>query len=89
MEINVSLEITPVIGVLILIAVALVVFFIVKGNFDLAVIVGSVVLIALFWPLAPLILLGDTVWFALRQNFQFAKVTGLLTVVSFLILLLM
>ena len=84
-----SVEITPIIGVLILIAIALTVFFLVQSNFDAAAIVVSLLSLGLFLPFAPFILLGDTLFFALRQNKPFAMGCGVLTVVAFAVMFLL
>ena len=76
---------TPVVGALIVAAIALTVYFLVQQNFDTAAIVISLLSLGLFLPFAPLIFLGDTVFFAIRGNRTFAMGCGVLTVLAFIV----
>ena len=66
-------------------AIALTVYFLVQQNFDTAAIVISLLSLGLFLPFAPLIFLGDTVFFAIRGNRTFAMGCGVLTVLAFIV----
>lgn len=85
LDITWTVELTPIVGVLIVAAVALTVYFLVQQNFDAAAVVVSVLSLGLFLPFAPLIFLGDTVFFAIRGNRPFTIGCGVLTVIAFVV----
>ena len=87
MDITWTVEVTPLVGALILIALILTVVFLIQQNYDMAAIVVSVLSIGLLLPLAPFILLGDTLFFALRQNRPLAIGCGVLAVIAFAVML--
>ena len=79
------MELTPLVGVLIVAAIALIVYFLVQRNFDAAVVMVSLLSLGIFLPFAPFILLGDTAYFALRSNRPLTIGGGILTVALFVI----
>ena len=89
MDISWNVTFGPEIWVILLIALILTVLFLVQGRYDFAAIVVSVLSIILFLPLTPLILLGDTAFFAIIGKREYAMVTGVLSVVSFVVLMLL
>lgn len=79
------MELTPLVGALIVVAIALIVYFLVRRNFDAAVVVLSLFSLGIFLPFAPFILLGDTAYFAIRSNRPFAIGCGVITVALFVV----
>lgn len=83
-----TIEITPLLGAVLLILLMLTLMFLVQTRFNLALAVATVMALILFLPLAPAIFLIDTVIYVVMGETDWAKGTAVLAVVSFVILLL-